>query len=387
MRALILSHEPPVAPYNGHRLALASLLPDLGEMHEVRVLALGASGEAAERPGLRVVTPDRGARIALRDWQRFIVHRRPRHVDVTVDALAGPLAEELERFDPDLVHVFSNRLAAAHALLDRRPRVLTALDAAHRNVAARAALARGVRRVALRTEGRAMERFIADEFPFYDAVVMVTPQDAEAVAIIAPKAQVTSIPNGVEAARYVSDVPRHPGRVVFHGAMSYAPNVDAARWAATELLPLIRSSVATAELVLVGRDPSPEVRQLAQLPGVQVTGEVDDVAPWLASAAVYLCPMRSGTGIKNKLLEAMAAGAPCVVTPLALQGIDAVNRRDVLVGADALELAAGVVDLLGDPDGADRMGMHARDLVVEQHSWSAAARAYADLYERVTSGR
>ena len=387
MRILILSHEPPVPPFNGHRLALASLLPDLGTRHELRVLALGAATDGTDRAWLRVEPAPQGAGVALRDAGDFVVRRRPRRVDALVETLAVPLDEELRRFDPDVVHVFSNRLAAAHRLLGDRPRLLTALDAAHRNVAARVALARGARRLALRAEARRMERFVATEFPAYGTVVMVTPEDAEAVAELAPDARVTSIPNGVDAERYAVHVPREPGRIVFHGAMGYAPNVGAAGFAARELLPQVRARVPEAELVLVGRDPSAEVRALAELPGVQVTGEVDDVAPWLASASVYLCPMRTGTGIKNKLLEAMAAGAPCVVTPLALQGIAADHGRDVLVGSDAEELIAHVVALLTDAERADRLGTHARRLVVEQHAWEVAARAYAELYEELAAGR
>jgi polysaccharide biosynthesis protein PslH len=362
------------------------MLPALRVEHDVRVLAVGAPHEQVE-PWLHTVAPPAGAAAGLRDWRQFLVHRRPRRADELVRCLQPALRGELRRFDPDVVHVFSNLLAPVHRVLDGRPTVLSGLDAAHRNVAARAARARGPRRLALRAEARRVTRYIANEYPAYDEVVMVTPQDAAAVAELAGEIRVSSIPNGVDAARFGAGTPAAPvpGRLVLHGAMSYAPNVDAALFAAHEVLPRVRSEAADAELVLVGRSPSAEVRALAGLPGVTVTGEVDDVAPWLQSAAVYLCPMRSGTGIKNKLLEAMAAAAPCVATPLALQGIEAEPGRDVLVGAGADELASHVLALLEDPERAGVLGGRARRCVVDHHSWEAAARAYSELYARVAA--
>ena len=113
-----------------------------------------------------------------------------------------------------------------------------------------------------------------------------------------------------------------PGRIVFTGAMNYPPNIVAADFLARLLLPRVRTVRPDTQLVIVGREPDPRVLGLAALDGVDVTGAVDDIRPWLQSAQVFVCPMLSGTGIKNKLLEAMASGLPCVATPLALQGLN-----------------------------------------------------------------
>ena len=165
--------------------------------------------------------------------------------------------------------------------------------------------------------------------------------------------------------------------------MSYAPNVLAAEFLARQVFPLVRAGLPEARLAIVGRKPSPRINALAQLDGVEVTGEVPDVVPWLAGSRVYACPMVSGTGIKNKLLEAMAAGAPCVVTPLALQGLTAEPGRDVLVGADAEELAAQLVRVLTDDELASRLGPAGRAYVLANHDWSAVARSYERVYDEV----
>jgi glycosyltransferase involved in cell wall biosynthesis len=133
--------------------------------------------------------------------------------------------------------------------------------------------------------------------------------------------------------------------------------------------------------VIVGRAPAPAVTALGRLPGVTVTGEVPDVAVWLAGSRAYACPMVSGTGIKNKLLEAMACGLPCVATPLALQGLRATDGGHLLVGETAAELADHLVGLLADDGEARRLGRAAREYVLAEHDWAAIATAYERVYK------
>jgi polysaccharide biosynthesis protein PslH len=384
MRILIVALKPPLRPYNGLQLVLASLLPYLRDMHEVEVLSLDGVHDGDRMDGLHLVKRPSGKGTDLRGALHLITGR-PLWSGTFASALRQPLDQCISEFDPDIVHVFSGDLASLRTSLGDRPALLTALDAAHLNVQARAALRRGPGKQVLRLQERNVRRFIRAWYDRYDATVMVTGADADAIRDLAPGARVEVIPNGVHLDDFTTAGERQPGHVVLHGAMSYAPNVDAAVWAARDVMPRIREAVPDAQLTLVGRAPSREVRVLAELPGVAVTGEVEHVAPWLTGAAAYLCPMRSGTGIKNKLLEAMAASAPCVATPLALQGIDAVPGRDLLVGSDAESLAGHVITLLEDPDYASELGDHARNLVQRDHSWQAAAGRYIDLYAEITS--
>jgi glycosyltransferase involved in cell wall biosynthesis len=216
-------------------------------------------------------------------------------------------------------------------------------------------------------------------------VIVVSDADAAALRAVSPGLDVTVVPNGVDASHYAPDstVGRDERRIVFTGVMSYAPNVLAAEFLARRVFPLVRAAVPEARLAIVGRKPSPRVAAIARLDAVEVTGEVPDVVPWLTGSRVYACPMISGTGIKNKLLEAMAAGVPCVATPLALQGLTAEPERDVLVGADEEELTAQLVRVLTDDDLAGRLGRASRAYVLANHDWSAVARAYERVYDAV----
>ena len=161
---------------------------------------------------------------------------------------------------------------------------------------------------------------------------------------------------------------------VFTGTMDYVPNVDAVTWFAQAILPLIRQTLPTAQFYIVGSGPTPTVQALAQIDGVHVTGRVPDVRPYLAHATAAVAPMRIARGIQNKVLEAMAMARPVIVTPDALEGIDATPGKELLLAdtADALALAA--CRLVAAPAAARQVGAAARRRVVEQYSWEGQLR-------------
>jgi polysaccharide biosynthesis protein PslH len=386
VRILIVVDEPPLPPpVSGLRLVLQRVLEGALADHEVRVVALDGPREGPDPAWLRIVPPSGGVATAARCWGRFLLRRRPLHADAYVHDLRAAVEEELRDFDPDVVHLFSDELASLRPTLGRRPAIMSPLDAPHLNADARASLRRGPARWALRQQAARLRRYVAVEYPAYDAVVFVTPQDAEAVRALAPTVETRVISNGVDTTPFAGSwAGAGRPRMTFHGAMHWAPNVDAAVWAAREVLPRVRRRLPDAELVLVGWEPAPEVLELRELPGVVVTGAVDEVAPWLHGTGVYLCPMRQGTGIKNKLLEAMAAGAPCVASPLAMQGIAAEAGTDVLVAADADGLARHAVRVLEDRGLAEELGRRGRAVVREHHSWESTAQSYLELYEDVS---
>jgi len=169
--------------------------------------------------------------------------------------------------------------------------------------------------------------------------------------------------------------------------MSYAPNVRAAEFLALEVFPRVRRHRPDARLAIVGRAPSPRVRALGDAPGVEVPGEVPDLRVPLRGGRVFACPMTSGTGIKNKLLEAMACGLPCVATPLALQGLTAAPGEHVLVGETPEELSEQIVRVLADDDLAAALGAAAREYVCAAHDWSATARGYVRAWEQARAAR
>jgi sugar transferase (PEP-CTERM/EpsH1 system associated) len=166
---------------------------------------------------------------------------------------------------------------------------------------------------------------------------------------------------------------------VFTGQMDYRPNIDAVRWFAADILPLIRRQHPAARFAIVGRAPTDDVRALARLPGVAVTGEVADVRPWLAAADAVVAPLLLARGVQNKLLEAMAMARPVVASAAAAEGIDAVAGEHLLVADDAAGMAAAVGSLFDDREGAGRMGQAARARMISRYGWDARLAPLGEL--------
>ena len=125
--------------------------------------------------------------------------------------------------------------------------------------------------------------------------------------------------------------------IVFTGRMDYWPNVDAVVWFSDTVLPKLREKFPSATFYIVGAQPSATVRALSHRPGIVVTGTVPDVRPYVGYADVVVAPMRIGRGIQNKVLEGMAMARPVIVTPQALEGIDARPDKHLLLARDSDE--------------------------------------------------
>jgi sugar transferase (PEP-CTERM/EpsH1 system associated) len=195
------------------------------------------------------------------------------------------------------------------------------------------------------------------------------------------------IRNGVDLQFFTPRPPPAPGAdtVVFTGAMDYYANVDGVDFFAREVLPRIRAQRPQARFVIVGSRPTSEVRALERLPGVTVTGFVDDVRDWYAAASVCVVPLRIARGIQNKLLEALAMGRPVVSTTAAAAGLGAGAGDGIRVAGDAEGMAATVLELLADRAGAEAQGAAGRRFVEREYDWESAMGALECLLERAAA--
>ncbi|WP_338769407.1 TIGR03087 family PEP-CTERM/XrtA system glycosyltransferase [Massilia sp. METH4] len=222
-----------------------------------------------------------------------------------------------------------------------------------------------------------------------DAALFVSAPEAELFRALAPESaeRIGWFGNGVDTAFFSPDGdyanPFAPGKpaLVFCGAMDYWPNVDAVQWFARDVFPAVRARVPQASFVIVGARPAPEVQQLAQLPGVTVTGTVPDVRPYVAHAALSVAPLRVARGIQNKVLEAMAMAKTVVVSPQALEGIDAAAGSEVLLAERDTDMAATILAALADEPSRAAIGRAARLRVEASYGWDARLAALDALLE------
>ena len=167
--------------------------------------------------------------------------------------------------------------------------------------------------------------------------------------------------------------------LVFTGQMDYPPNITAVSLFARAVMPQIRWHYPDARFAIVGRAPTAEVRALGAIEGVQVTGEVADVRPWLAGAAVVVAPLTIARGVQNKVLEAMAMARAVLLTPAAATGIGGRDGEHFVLAGDVDALAARALDLIADPARRAELGAAARRFVVDHAGWDAVLAPLAAM--------
>jgi sugar transferase (PEP-CTERM/EpsH1 system associated) len=249
-----------------------------------------------------------------------------------------------------------------------------------------AAASTGLRAWIYGAEGRRLRRLEADLPAWARAVTLVSGAEADLYrrACSVRPSIVHAVHNGVDLEYFRpidAKVTRHNARpvCVFVGALDYRPNVDGANWFCRHVLPLIRVARPDAKVCLVGRKPAPAVQQLAELPGVELVGQVPDVRPYVASATVAVVPLRIARGLQNKVLEAMAMGKAVVASPQALAGVKVEPGVHLRAAESPAEWAEAVLRLFDDAPLRQQLGSAARAFVELHHDWDRCLSPFAEL--------
>jgi len=241
-----------------------------------------------------------------------------------------------------------------------------------------------VRRWYIEKQWRKVKQFEEAALGWVDGLVAVSEQDQARFAQASGGLSMTVVPNGVDL-DYFRPMPQPALRrhLVFTGSMDWRPNQDAARYFVREVWPLLRNTRPDLECTFVGRSPPADIQVLAEVPGVNITGTVSDVRPYVERAAVYIVPLRIGGGSRLKILEALAMGRAVVSTSVGAEGLDVVHDRHVVLADDPPGFAEAVHRLLGQPERCQQLGEEGRRLVERHYGWDALAAKYGEFIKGV----
>jgi sugar transferase (PEP-CTERM/EpsH1 system associated) len=220
----------------------------------------------------------------------------------------------------------------------------------------------------------------------FNGMLAVSNDDAAILGRLAPTLPVGVVPNGVDTAFFTRDPHILPDLqrpyLLFTGTLDFRPNIDAVTWFAHQVFPLIQAEQPHARFAVVGRNPTPAVRELDRLPGVEVVGEVADVRPWFDRSAGYVVPMRIGGGVRLKVLEALAMEVPVVATQMGAEGVEGLAHGvHALLADKPAEFAAEVCRVLRDRHVARQLAVAGRALVVERYDWQAIVPRMVALWQ------
>ena len=363
----------------------------------------------------RVVLVGRDQGYTLSKIVRGAIGRTPLPVlNYTTPAMKEALARVLDEQDFDVVQVESIHLAEYLPIIRAarsRPLVICDWHNIESELMRRYSERQTsvLRRIYARRASGQMSRLERRIMREFDAHVVVSKRDGERLQELAPKARIFLIENGVDTAYYTDErinkahalwlkeqqqdaassqaaLPgsspaleaEKPRRIAFVGSMDYHANVDAAVSFALEVWPRLHNEQPGLIFTIVGRDPAREVRQLAQISGIEVTGTVDDVRPYYYETLAAIIPLRVGGGSRLKILEAMAAGVAVISTTLGAEGLDVRDNENILIAETSEDFCEAIIKL--DEERRRKLIAGGRALVFEQYDWSRLGALLFETY-------
>lgn len=395
MKVFVLTSRIPFPLEKGDKLRLYHQLKHLSKAHEVTLCCLSDSGLTEEQhKALRPMVKE--IHVVRLSWFRRIwrmawswASRLPFQV-VWFTERKGKrhIRELIQAHQPDVIYCQLVRCAEYVKDLHELPKVLDYMDALsagmHRRSHTKSSLHQRATQWLFRTEGTRLARYESRVFDYFDACTIISQNDRLLIQH-RDRDRIELIPNGVDleefAPKTLSKVASTKDPVIlFTGNMSYPPNVDAAQHLVEDILPLV--SHPTVRVVLAGAEPKPSLKALAN-DRVTVTGWVDDIVEVYQQATLFVAPLRIGTGLQNKVLEAMATELPCVLSPHAFAPLNLPSTDHAVVCDSAQSFATAIDDLLNAPQKATHMAQRARTSIEAQFTWQAHSESLAQLLSEV----
>ncbi len=247
----------------------------------------------------------------------------------------------------------------------------------------------------LEREARLLAQYEAETYRRFDDVLTVTDHDLTSIKQLSPfdstQPRFTTMPICVDADQ--PPIPRrsNPRGLLMLGGLHWPPNADAMRWFVREVLPAIKQQVPDVQLFVVGARPPQDILALADVAHIQhpdqanaasivVTGYVTDVQPYIEASAALIVALRSGGGMRVKIVEALQWGLPIVSTTIGCEGIDMTDQQDSLIADEPSAFVAAVIKVLNDNDLAQRLVDHGRQLVAKRYDWRTVYQALDGIY-------
>lgn len=394
LRVLILTHRLPYAPNKGDRLRAYHMLRALHGVADVDLVSLVHDAEEATHAGDlrpmvdRVVTlPVSRLSNLLRSVPALAGTRPLTHVLLSSPRARQAIAALIESRTPDVVLAFCSSMArlAFEPPLSGLPVVVDLMDVDSAKWRAMADASRWPLAAIYAREARYLARFERVIAQKAAATLVVNTREQAALHEVDPTAEATVLENGVDTAHFAATAPP-TGRptVIFTGVMDYAPNAQGAMWLARDIWPQVLRQRPDARLMLVGASPGASLRSLpTRDASITVTGTVPSVREYLWDAAVAVAPLRIARGVQNKVIEAVAAGVPCVITSEVDAGLPPEVRPACHVCDSDAAFANAVVELLA------RTPQERRALAARAHvsalDWTARMRVLMPILEAAAS--
>jgi glycosyltransferase involved in cell wall biosynthesis len=230
-------------------------------------------------------------------------------------------------------------------------------------------------------ESKRLANYERQIFDYFENQIIISEQDRE--LILHPnKAKIHCIPNGVDNSFFEKIDETKKYDLLFVGNMSYAPNIEAANYISTELIPNLKKSNPTISFLISGANPHSSILKLAKNNStISVSGWIDDIRTSYAQGKIFIAPMMIGTGMQNKLIEAMAMGIPCITTSLANNAIKALHNESIIVANTKEEFIEAIEKLLSDSLYYSKIAEGGKSFVKQNYNWKSTTQKLISIFE------
>lgn len=277
-------------------------------------------------------------------------------------------------------HIFCQLIRVSEYVKEIKeiPKTLDYMDALSCGMERRVSKAKFYKRPFIKLEALRLKRYEHFIFPSFDHKTIISEQDRELI-IHANNHDITIIRNGVDRAFFKPIKVEKKYDLLFTGNMSYPPNIDGVSYLVEEVLPQVQLERPTIKLAIVGANPSQRVQRLASS-NVEVTGWVDDIRLYYASSRLFIAPMLIGTGLQNKLLEAMAMKIPCITTPLANNALKAIQNESILIADSKESFKEQIMMLLENDKKAEEISQNGYEFISNNYDWESCSKHLEELF-------
>ncbi|PCH91069.1 MAG: glycosyltransferase [Bacteroidetes bacterium] len=388
MKILIILSRVPFPLEKGDKLRAFNQIKQLSKNHEISIFAINDLGAISEHQAVNVLSKycKRIEIVNLAWFQiifnifRSLVNGLPLQVGYFYSSVAARrLNSMISTVKPD--HIYCQLVRTAEYVKDvvDIPKTIDYMDAFSKGVERRIPVASFLFRPILKREHKMLLKYEATVMNWFKSAVIISKQDKEHLSFSGIDSM-KIIPNGVDSSYFYPMEVEKKYDVLFCGNMAYSPNIETAEYLVKEILPELLKLQPHVRIGIVGTDPTAQVRALKSK-NVEITGWVEDMRTYYASAKVFVAPMQTSIGMQNKLLEAMVMKIPCVTSAMANNAVGAVPEESILIGSDPTTFAKQISSLLNNKDKADRIAENGYNFVLSTYTWE---RVTDDL-ERIFS--
>ena len=299
---------------------------------------------------------------------KTLINNRPFQVNYFYhQKIQKKINSNISNINPD--HIICQLVRTALYVKDEHsiPKTIDYMDALSKGLERRITISKFWQKPFVKMESQRMKRFENLAFEFFNNHIIISSSDRDEIAHINNK-NIEIIPNGIDSNYFKKITTNKIYDLIFIGNLSYIPNIEAAKYISKTIFPILKEKIPNIRILISGSNPSKKVLRLANK-NIKISGWVDDIRETYCSGKVFFAPMNLGSGLQNKLLEAMSLGIPCITSNLCNESLGGTHMKNIIIGNSAEEYISQILNILSNSELISDIGKNGSEYVNKKFSW------------------